>query len=89
MIYKFKPKPISEFSSGRFGIGMSYNDETNPRIIIKADNLAYSLRFPAFKTFEDRLEKAMGIEFIEQTNDFGDEDKIEKDGAEENEGESA
>ncbi len=81
MLLRFQPKPISEFKAGRFGIGMPYDEKNDPRIIIKADGLSFSIKFPALETFEGRLEKAMGIEFIEDVEEE-DEDVLEEDSEE-------
>ena len=77
MLYKFKAKPISEFNAGHFGIGMPYDEKPDPRMIIKAGELSYSIKFPAFQTMEGRLEKAMGIEFIEDIEEGG-QDELEE-----------
>jgi len=78
MLYKFQPKPISQFNASPFGIGMPYGDKGEPRIIIKADTTAYALKFPALETMEGKLEKALGIEFLaspdEALEDLEDED---------------
>jgi len=81
MLYRFQPKPISEFKAARFGIGIPYDEKVAPRMIIKADELSYSIRFPAIETFEGRLEKAMGIEFIEDVEEE-DLDDLEEDSEE-------
>ena len=87
MLYKFQPKPISEFKPGRFGIGMPYGGRNNPRMIIKADEVSFSIKFPALETFEGRLEKVMGIEFIEDVEEEDgdveeDQDELEEDSEE-------
>ncbi len=71
---QLQPRPISEFKASPFGIGMSVGEGNDHTLLISSDKVNLALKFPSIDTMDEKIDRAMQVEYANELEDLADEE---------------